>query len=164
MNPRFARRVDPGAARGAGRPKTWRNRAQDPRWLLSGLALSLVLFLLALSPASDEPPPVESPTPAAVLVPVGKPDPTSVRLRAGEFLRVDLRPAVGDRYATVVSESNLQSPVLEQTSAPAAAPMLRALRGGAVVVTVLLEPKCPPEGICREYRRNLGAIRVTVED
>jgi len=138
-------------------------RRQDPRWLLSGLAISLTLFLFAISRRSGAPPPpVELPLPPAQAVALGRPDPSTARLHVGEFLQVDVHPGPDDRYATVISQPTNARPVLELTSSPTAAPLIRAVEKGAVVVTVLLEPRCPEEGACQEFRRNLGAIRVTV--
>jgi len=52
--------------------------------------------------------------------------------------------------------------LLQQVSPSTAPPQFRAIAPGTVLVTVLLEPDCPAEGICRAYRRNLGAVRVRV--
>jgi hypothetical protein len=152
---RFRRRR-PGRS---GQPR--RHRRNDPRWLLPALGISLVLFLFASSHKRAAPPQQELPTPAAQSVGLGLPGPTKARLHVGEFLQVQLPTKDGDRFGTVISQSN-DRPVLEVTNNGEAPPLLRGVAQGSVVVTVLLEPRCPPEGVCREYRRNLGAVRVTV--
>lgn len=137
-------------------------RRNDPRWLLPALAISLVVFLVAISHRSPAPSPPELPTPSSSSVGLGLPDPTTSRLHVGEFVQVQLPVKDDDRFGTVISQSN-DRPVLEVVNGTDAPPLLHALAKGSVVVTVLLEPKCPPEGVCRQYRRDLGAVRVTVD-
>jgi hypothetical protein len=136
-------------------------RLQDPRWLLFGLAFSVVVFLLAISRHGKAPDQTDLPPLPTRPLPLGRPDPAAARAHVGEFLQVDLHPAPDDHYGTVISQSK-QQPVLEVTSSTIQAPMLRAVATGSAVVTVLLEPRCPPEGVCHDYRKNLGAVRVTV--
>ena len=76
---------------------------------------------------------------------------------------MQLPAAPDDRFGTVISQSD-DHPVLEvDVRHRDAAADPRRVGQGSVVVTVLLEPQCPPEGVCHEYRRNLGAVRVTVD-
>jgi hypothetical protein len=89
------------------------------------------------------------------------PEPTSARLHIGEYLQVQHAAGADDRFGTVISQSDAH-PVLEVASGIGTPPLIRAVGEGSVVVTVLLEPRCPAEGVCHEYRRNLGAVRVTV--
>lgn len=146
-----------------GRGRGPRLRRNDPRVLLPAIAIALVVFLVAISHRSSAPSPGELPTPTAPTVGLGLPQPTSARLRVGQLLQVQWPGRPGDQYGTVISQSD-DRPVLEvigdDTSTP---PLLRGDRSGTVVVTVLLEPKCPPEGVCRQYRQDLGAVRVTVD-
>jgi hypothetical protein len=144
--------------------RQWRRgpRRNDPRWLLPALAVSLVVFLFAISHRPSEPPAGELPPPASKAVALGRPQPTAARMHVGEYLQVRLAAREDDRFGTVISQSN-DRPVLEVTNGTTAPPLLRGVAAGSVVVTVLLEPKCPPEGVCRQYRRNLGAVRVTVD-
>jgi hypothetical protein len=146
-------------ARGARRR---RPRPNDPRLLLPALAIALIVFLVAISHHSPAPPQPELPTPGSLNVGLGRPDPTTTRIRVGDLLQVRLAAKDGDRFGTVISQSN-DHPVLEVTNGPTSPPMLRGVSKGSVVVTVLLEPKCPPQGVCRQYRRNLGAVRVVVD-
>jgi hypothetical protein len=144
-------------------PHTGRFRWSDPRWLLIGLAVATIVFLVALSHhGKSSPPPPELPPVPAQLVKLGRPSPTAAKVPVGQYLRIDLHPAPGERYGFVQSGADVHNPLLYSTSTPADAPMFRTLRTGTVLLTVLLEPHCPSEGICREYRRNLGAVRVTV--
>jgi hypothetical protein len=146
-----------------GRVRRSRLRRNDPRLLLPALAISLVVFLVAISHRTSAPAPGELPTPTAPTVGLGRPEPTTAHVRVGQLLQVLWLGHPGDQYGTVISQSD-DRPVLDvvgdDTSTP---PLLRGVRRGVVVVTVLLEPKCPPEGICRQYRQNLGAVRVTVD-
>jgi hypothetical protein len=136
---------------------------EDPRWLLAGLAVSLIIFLVALSRHGKAPDSSELPPLQTQVVAPGRPNPTTARLHVGEYLRIapTAGPA-GERFATVVSERVPSDPVLEVDSARGETPLVRGARTGTVVVTVLLEPMCPSEGVCRQYRQNLGAVRVTV--
>jgi hypothetical protein len=129
--------------------------------MLPGLAIALIVFLVAISHKETSPPQQELPAPASQPVGLGLPEPTSARLHIGEYLQVQHTAAPDDRFGTVISQSD-DRPVLEVASGAGTPPLLRAVSQGSVVVTVLLEPRCPPEGICREYRRDLGAVRVTV--
>ena len=129
--------------------------------MLPALAISLLVFLVAISRHGNAPPPQELPAPSGQVVVPRKPDPTAARIHVGEYLQVQVPAGPDDRFGTVISQSD-DRPVLEVTSGPATPPLLRGTSEGSVVVTVLLEPHCPEEGVCREYRQNLGAIRVTV--
>jgi hypothetical protein len=130
--------------------------------LLLGLAASLVLFLVATSRQGEEPDTSELPALATQVVAPGRPDPTVARIRVGEYLRLEPKEATGERYAVVVSERDVNDPVLEVKSARGERPLVLGARNGTVLVTVLQEPVCPNEGVCRQYRQNLGAVRVTV--
>lgn len=143
------------------RAKRAGTRRHSPRWLLPALAISLIVFLVAISHKGKSPPQQELPPPASQPVPLGLPEPTAARLRIGEYLQVQHAAAPDDRFGTVISQSDAH-PVLEVAGGTSTPPLIRAVAQGTVVVTVLLEPRCPAEGVCREYRRNLGAVRVTV--
>jgi hypothetical protein len=149
--------------RRSGRGRRPRLRRNDPRLLLPALAISLVVFLVATSHRTTAPSPGELPTPSAPTVGLGRPEPTTARLKVGDLLQVQVAGRPGDRYGTVISQSD-DRPVLEVLGGDESTPpLLRGVSRGTVVVTVLLEPTCPPEGVCRQYRQNLGAVRVTVD-
>jgi hypothetical protein len=137
-------------------------RRQDPRWLLLGLAVATAAFLAAYSRHPDSPPPSELPQPPARIAPLGRLQPTSATFHVGEYFQVDLHPSPGQRYGVVESAPSGAPELLQQVSPSTAPPQFRAITPGTVLVTVLLEPDCPAEGICRSYRRNLGAVRVQV--
>jgi hypothetical protein len=156
--------VTVSAGRGAGALRPHRS---DTRWLLLALALALGVFLVALTvrDRATSPPASELPTPSASEVAPGRPDPTTARLRVGEYLRVTVPGGPDAQYGTVIS--NPPGPpqtILDVVSAPNAAPQVQAVAPGTVLVTVLLEPRCPPSASCHEYRSNLGAVRVTVTE
>jgi hypothetical protein len=141
----------------------WGTRRRDARWLLIGLAFSLLVFLVAISRNPGGPPQTELPLPPAQHVALGRPVPTAARMHVGDFLAFNLSPGADDRYGTVIPSATGAKPILEVTSSPVSVPMLQAVATGSTVVTVLLEPHCPDEGPCNDYRRNLGEVRVTVD-
>ncbi len=121
------------------------------------------MFLVAISRQGEAPDSTELPELRTQVVAPAKPNPSTARIRVGEYLRVVPTARNGsERFATVVSERDPNNPVLEVDSARGETPLVRGARSGTVVVTVLLEPVCPNEGICRQYRQNLGAVRVNV--
>lgn len=120
------------------------------------------MFLVAVSRHGERPNASELPPLQTQVVAPGRPDPTVARLRLGEYLRIQPPGREGDRYAAVLVDSDPNRPVLHLESAQGEAPLVRALAPGDEVVTVLIEPMCANAGACRQYRQNLGAVRVTV--
>ena len=152
--------MTPSSGSGPSAPR--RPRRHDPRWLLAGLAASLAVFLVAVGRHGGSATPSELPAPPSRPVVLGRPDPSVVQVHVGEFLQVQLSPGPDDRYGTVLSQPDRTVTIVEVVSGTAAPPLLRAVAPGSTVVTVLLEPHCPDEGVCHDYRRDLGAVRVTV--
>ena len=95
-------------------------------------------------------------------VPLAHLKPSVATARLGDYLQVQVPGGPDDEYATVFSPPQRDSPILVQTSGIFGPPIFRADRTGTVLLTVLLEPKCPQEGICHAFRTDLGAVRITI--
>lgn len=147
------------ASRGPGR--SWSSRLRDPRLVVLALLVSLVIFLVASSRTGSTPETAELPAPPSAHLPLGRPDPTTAQVRVGDYLQIDVPARPDDRYATVITQSAAPD-VVNLISAPGSVPQLRAVTAGETLVTVLLEPRCPPDMRCTAFRQTLGAVRVVV--
>lgn len=146
-----------------GPRRPWTARLRDPRLVVLALAVSLVTFLVASSRRESTSEIPELPPPPSTHVPLGRPDPTTATARIGDYLQVDLPARPDEHFATVISQSAAPgTDVLNVISAAGEVPQLRAVARGDALVTVLLEPRCPTDARCTQFRQTVGAVRVVV--